>query len=140
MRPATPDDLPALDQIMWRASWSNIADRPILAQIQDRVRARADLIATTWVVLWDDQISGFASVEHLDETWELDAIFVDPPAMRKGLAKTLMTQCLTYARSCGAGKIWVTANRNALGFYTNLGFEMIDPEHLPGPRMVLALP
>lgn len=140
IRRAVPADKPALDQVMWRASWSNESDRIFLAANRAMVQARSELIETTFVAVSEGQITGFAALEHLPDGWELDGLFVDPKHMRRGIASRLLDACANHAARDGADALWTTANMAALAFYHAAGFTLIDPHHKPGPRLRLDLP
>jgi GNAT superfamily N-acetyltransferase len=71
---------------------------------------------------------------------ELDDLFVDPDAMRRGVARQLMLRIVTEARREGIARIEVTANMHASGFYAAVGFVAGSPVDLDfghGTRMHL---
>ena len=53
---------------------------------------------------------------------ELEDLFVDPEAMRQGVATRLVLDAVTRAASEGVPWIEVTANRHAAEFYASAGF------------------
>ena len=140
IRKATADDLDALDQIMWRACWSNEADRPFLTANPELVTANRGLVEAGQTFVAEENVSvGFAAYEKSEETWELEALFVDPAFMRRGIARGLAEACFRDLRKLGAQEVFLTANPHAMGFYESVGFRVIDPAFQPGPRMVRPL-
>ena len=74
IRKATADDLDALDQIMWRACWSNEADRPFLTANPELVTANRGLVEAGQTFVAEENVSvGFATYEKIEEAWELEA-------------------------------------------------------------------
>ena len=53
---------------------------------------------------------------------ELDDLFVEPDAMRRGVGRLLVADVVSRATAARATCIDVTANANAVGFYERLGF------------------
>ena len=53
---------------------------------------------------------------------ELDDLFVDPTAMRRGVARHLLLRIATEAEREGVARIDVTANMHAFAFYDAVGF------------------
>ena len=71
---------------------------------------------------------------------ELDDLFVDPDAMRTGVARQLILRIATEAEREDVARIDVTANMHAPGFYDAVGFVVgprVDTEFGAGRRMHL---
>ena len=140
IRKATTHDLDMLDQIMWRACWSNEADRPFLTANPELVTAKRELVGAGQTLVAEREVSvGFAAYEKGEEGWELEALFVDPAFMRQGIARALTRACFRKLGKLGAQKVYLTANPHAMGFYQSVGFRIIDSDFHPGPRMVRPL-
>jgi len=96
------------------------------------------------VVVRASRIVAFATLIPKDgQTGELEDLFVDPEYMREGLGRALIGDALAGAQRQGAQRIEVTANPNALAFYTALGFVAegkVDMEFGVGWRMSLEVP
>ena len=71
----------------------------------------------------DGRLTGFAAIELNDDgSAELDGLFVEPALWRQGIASRLIASVEQVAREAGSDVLHVTANPNALGFYTHVGF------------------
>ena len=140
-RTATTDDLEVLRELYRRSSLSNEGDR-------------ANLLASPEVLLWigeglvtgrtrvatdrRDHILGFATVVGIEGGLELEDLFVDPVAMRQGVATRLVLDAVTRAASEGVPWIEVTANRHAAEFYASAGFVHVGEKQTlfgPAPRL-----
>jgi GNAT superfamily N-acetyltransferase len=125
VRDGTLDDASVLGDIFRRASLSNEGDRDILLANPDALELSDTAVRegrTRVAVAVDESIAGFASTRMLDETIDLEDLFVDPTWMRRGIGRELVLDALTIAGRCGARQITVIANRHALRFYESLGF------------------
>jgi|1186.fasta_scaffold316594_2 GNAT superfamily N-acetyltransferase len=125
IRVAEAYDEPALGRIFRRASLSNPGDRAALIAHPEALRLPDDLLARgrTWVAAADGVIVGFASSRPTEPgVLELDDLFVDPDARRKGAARQLILRIVTAAASEHVDRIDVTANPHAYDFYRAAGF------------------
>ena len=85
-----------------------------------------------------DHILGFATVVGIEGGLELEDLFVDPVAMRQGVATRLVLDAVTRAASEGVPWIEVTANRHAAEFYASVGFVHVGEKQTlfgPAPRL-----
>jgi GNAT superfamily N-acetyltransferase len=72
------------------------------------------------------ELIGFAAIVPLrPQVLDLDALFVEPRHMRKGIGQLLIEDAARLARRRGARAIEVIANPNALRFYQRVGFEQL---------------
>ena len=124
-RTATTGDLEVLRELYRRSSLSNEGDRAnLLASLEvlvwpgDGVAAGHTRVATDG----DERILGFATVVRVEGGLELEDLFVDPEAMRQGVATRLVLDAVSRAASEGVPWIEVTANRHAAEFYASVGF------------------
>ena len=86
------------------------------------------------------RVLGFASLigGHADGIAELDALFVDPAFMRRGIGRTLVQDAFALARTRHCQRIEVTANPRAVEFYVKMGFvdeRVVQTRFGPGLRM-----
>jgi GNAT superfamily N-acetyltransferase len=144
VRVANADDEPALARIFREASLSNAGDRDALLAHPGALILSADLHArgrTRVATVGDGSVVGFATTRPTDPgVLELDDLFVDPDAMRKGVARELIRRIATEAEREDVARIDVTANLHAGGFYDAVGFvagHRVDTEFGPGQRMHL---
>jgi ribosomal protein S18 acetylase RimI-like enzyme len=131
VRGARAGDLSALTRIFRRASLSNAGDREALLAHPEALTLPDDLLARgrTWVATFaDGAVVGFASSRKTEPgVIELDDLFVDPDAMRRGVARQLILRIAATAAAEDVVRIDVTANPHAFGFYRAAGF-------VAGPR------
>lgn len=56
---------------------------------------------------------------------EVTAVYVHPAVAREGVGTVLYEELETTARDCGFGSLGLTASRNAVPFYAELGYEHV---------------
>jgi ribosomal protein S18 acetylase RimI-like enzyme len=144
VREADGRDEPALARVFRRASLSNAGDRDALLADPEVLTLPADLVArgrTRVASVADGTVVGFASTRSTGPgVLELVDLFVDPDAMRTGVARQLILHIATEAEREDVVRIDVTANPHALGFYDAVGFVVaapVDTEFGPAQRMHL---
>ena len=144
VRDAHAHDEPALARIFREASLSNADDRDALLAHPEALTLSADVLArgrTRVATVADGTVVGFATTRPTNPgVLELDDLFVDPDAMRTGVARQLILRIATEAEREDVARIDVTANPHALGFYEAVGFVVgsrVDTEFGPGERMHL---
>jgi GNAT superfamily N-acetyltransferase len=64
---------------------------------------------------------GMAAVLGKGDTVDLDALFVDPPAIGSGAGRALFAAALDLARGLGARRMTILADPNAAAFYERMG-------------------
>jgi GNAT superfamily N-acetyltransferase len=64
---------------------------------------------------------GVATVLGAGDSVDLDALFVDPPAIGSGAGRALFGAAVRLARSLGARRMTVLADPNAASFYRRMG-------------------
>jgi N-acetylglutamate synthase-like GNAT family acetyltransferase len=144
VRDADAVDEPVLARIFRRASLSTAADRDALLAHPEALTLSDDLLArgrTRVATFADGTVVGFAATRPTDHgVLELDDLFVDPDAMRRGVARQLILRIATEAAREDVARIDVTANVHALGFYNAVGFiagARVNTEFGPAQRMHL---
>lgn len=68
-----------------------------------------------------DHVIGIACVLTEDDTADLDALFVDPPAIGSGAGRALFDAAVALARHQGARRMTILADPNAASFYERMG-------------------
>ena len=152
IRPAGPDDIPALARVQVRA-WlhaysgfmdpEEVAARPVEVREPQWRAALTDPENPATTVVWDQDgtVAGFATTgpardEDLDgRTGELYAIYVDPPAQGAGVGRALHTDAVARLAAAGFSRavLWTfAANDQAVAFYGRLGWRR-DPTAPPHP-------
>lgn len=84
------------------------------------------IAASEFFVAVDDEqgVIGFASVDR--NNCEVASMYVDPPHVRRGVGRRLMTTIEESAREANITRLEVTAAINALPFYRAVGFSLIE--------------
>jgi GNAT superfamily N-acetyltransferase len=82
-----------------------------------------DIVAGRVLVAVDDthRVTGMACVLPEGETADLDALFVDPPAIGSGAGRALFDAAAALARTLGARRLTILADPNAAPFYERMG-------------------
>jgi GNAT superfamily N-acetyltransferase len=68
-----------------------------------------------------DHVIGMACVLTEGDTADLDALFIDPPAIGSGAGRALFDAAVALARRQGARRMTILADPNAAAFYERLG-------------------
>ena len=85
--------------------------------------SEADIAVGRVLVAVDDdgRAVGMACVLPDGETADLDALFVDPPAIGSGAGRLLFDASIGLARELGARRLTILADPNAAPFYERMG-------------------
>ncbi len=137
-------DFSAVSDVYRRASLSNAGDRDNLLAHAEYLILGPDGLAEgrTIVAEEDGSLVGFATWNEAGGTIELEDLFVDPGWMRRGIATALVNRIADVLRARGVGRLEVTANPQALGFYRATGFidcGVAETDFGVAPRMVLEI-
>ncbi len=124
IRRAHPAEAGALSALALRAKahWGYDAD--FLAACRDDLTLTADDIATSTVFIIDGEDSplGFYRLLHRDVgVAELDALFVEPGAMGRGVGKRLWRHAVATTAELGCSEIVLQSDPQAEGFYLAMG-------------------
>jgi GNAT superfamily N-acetyltransferase len=68
-----------------------------------------------------DRVIGMACVLQDGDTADLDALFIDPPAIGSGAGRALFAAATVLARQQGARRMTILADPNAAAFYERMG-------------------
>jgi len=122
---ATPGQLELLEELQRRASLANPGDRKALLEHPDAISLPLEQLLHGRVLVANsgNVTVGFAVVlAPVGYNSELDGLFVEPNAWRKGIGQSLVSACGELAKSEGARTLIVIANPHATAFYTSCGF------------------
>lgn len=140
-RTATAGDLEVLRELYRRSSLSNEGDRANLLASPEVLHWTGEGVAagrTRVATDARDRIMGFATLVSCEGGLELEDLFVDPGAMRQGVATCLVLDAVARAASLDVSWIEVTANRHAAEFYASAGFVPVGERQTlfgPAPRL-----
>lgn len=128
IRAATPAEREALEALQRRTSLTNEGDREALLANPDAIEIPLEQIAAGRVFVSElsGATVGFSAVEpRPDGETELDALFVDPNARRRGVGRLMVESCAGVARNQGSKALHVIGNPHAEEFYIACGFKQI---------------
>jgi len=141
IRPARVDEQPALESLQRRASLANPGDREALLAHPEAIALPVEQLEAGAVYLAeaDGATVGFAALlRRADGNAQLDALFVDPTAWRRGIGRALVNHCAGRARDWGSPVLFVVGNPHAEAFYQSCGFVIVGSEAtLFGPALLL---
>lgn len=128
IRLARPDDrndlieLQRRASLMWEDTRQRLMDEPELIDLDPEMIARNEV----FVAEEDGEVLGFAAiVAHEGNDAELEGIFVEPAAWRRGIGTLLLRQIEREAHAWQASRLHVIANRHVADFYTANGFTIV---------------
>ena len=128
VRPARASERKVLEALQWRASLENAGDREALLQNPDAIALPLEQIEAGGVLVAEvaGTVTGFAAILPRDDgDSELDALFVEPAAWRRGIGRTLVDHCCAAAATGGSAALHVVGNPHAEAFYLSCGFETL---------------
>jgi len=99
----------------------------------------AELLARAWVRVaeLDGALRGVVALGGEPPAVELTHLWVDPPAMGRGLGRRLLSAAVAEARRRGAARLTIVADPHAVAFYERLGARTIGEEpSSPAGRML----
>jgi L-amino acid N-acyltransferase YncA len=141
IRPAAPADAPRIAAVhiaSWREAYQGIVPEEFLAGLDEAGRAddwRRTLETLerghhVWVAEEEGEVVGFAYLgpsrdEDADRsTWEIYAIYLEPHAWGRGIARELMRTVLAAVPAGSVVTLWaLDANERARHFYRRNGFQ-----------------
>lgn len=135
IRPARDDDLPALNALAMaaKAHWgySRAQLEVWRAEIEIhpwQMARRPVFVAQTGS---PPAIAGFVQVATDTTPWSLDALWVDPATMRRGVGKGLLAFAREFAAARGQAELQIDADPNAEPFYLRCGARRVGEVAAP---------
>ena len=132
IRPAQAADHAPLEALQRRASLGNAGDRGFLLQHPELIALPPEHISDGRVFLAESgpggPLLGFATLLSCEDdalALELEALFVEPSAWRRGVGRALLDHGCRVARGAGARSLRVLGNGHAESFYRRCGFEVL---------------
>jgi GNAT superfamily N-acetyltransferase len=138
IRHATRADADAAWRIRRAAVMSECINAYPLNQLEEWTggatsKAFADAVAERFLVATvDDRVAGTGMIDVT--TGKIDAIFVDPAYMKRGIGAGMVAHLETLARAQGCTKLRLDSTLNAAPFYRTLGFEGDEIAQYRSPR------
>ena len=125
IRGAEPAEMGELQALYRRSSMVWDSDRALMVAHPELVEPDLETIEgqRVRVAVQNGRLVGFSTVLPAPgDAGELDALFVEPDAMRSGIGRMLVEDAVVTCRVLGWSRLEVTANPNAVGFYERVGF------------------
>ena len=143
LRPATPNDAPALTSILHRAkaSWGYPDDK--MAEFMAAWGIRETTIRSIQITVAEEQgvpVAFLGVVPDDAETLLVDFLFVDTGKQGKGIGSLLLKRAEDVARQLRLARLRLEADAHAGGFYEKHGYRTYDKrpsEMAPGQQIPL---
>ena len=147
IRRARPDEAVALTALALRAKAHWPYGEDLMAVFRRSIVIAAADIADHLVLVHETggEVDGVGVLRPDGGDAELDHLWVDPPAIGRGVGQRLFLAFADEARRCGAARIVLNSDPYAEGFYVRLGAVRIGDHpvaEIPGrvlPRMAFSL-
>lgn len=141
VRPAVPDDAPAIETIAraaWWEAYPAVLDTDVIEETLEEVydseflrEAMADHDDLLYLVVEiEDEVLGFASAQ---QTWadevEIHTLYVDPDHWEEGVGSALLDSITDSAVSAGVDRLRVgvlSGNHVGRAFFESHGFERVE--------------
>jgi putative acetyltransferase len=137
VRPAVPDDAPAMYALSLRAIRGSASEHYTGAQLEAWAARRSvaghrRLVdeTRTFVAVRGGVVVGFASLATLLDEAEVlvDQLFVDPAVGGRGVARSLLAAVHDAARAAGVRRVITHASWRAVPVFERLGYRRVDVE------------
>ena len=148
LRRATAADADAMTRIATRSKAVWGYDAAFMARCRDELTwdaGRLRDVAAVVAVSNGEPLGFYVLGEGEAGAVELDAMFVCPERMRRGVGRALMHDAVRRARATGAPVLTIASDPHAEGFYLAMGARrvgLVPSQSIPGralPRLVLEL-
>jgi len=126
MRRAEPAQAEFLTELAIRSKAHWGYSKEFMTACRDELTYTADQIeapqSAFFVCMMGDRIIGFHALEKLHpDVAELEALFVDPPYIGRGIGRALIEHALDIARRIGVSSVVIQGDPNAERFYLAAG-------------------
>jgi GNAT superfamily N-acetyltransferase len=142
IRPAQPDELALLSALALRskAVWGYSAE--FLEHCREELTVDQAELAGTYVQLSDERVVGFytLAVSSDGAQAELEYLYVEPAALRRGHGQALLAHASQRARELGCSLICIQADPHAAAFYESAGAVQVglrESGSIPGRMLPL---
>ena len=145
IREALPQEAVELSNLAMRskALWGYTAE--FMESCREELTVTADRILDHRfdyrVVVVDNEVAGYYALEALsEEEFELEALFVEPARIGRGLGRLLVEHAIENVTSRGGSSLVIQGDPNASEFYAAVGAKQVgdrESESIPGRLLPL---
>lgn len=122
LRPARPDEADALTALTLRSKAHHGYDAAFLAAVRNELSVSpSDCDGRLVVAERDGVLLGYYAITGSPPVGELDALFVDPPAIGTGVGGPLLRAAVAHAARSGFVRLTIDADPGAEAFYRHAG-------------------
>ncbi|MBR1145673.1 GNAT family N-acetyltransferase [Bradyrhizobium sp. AUGA SZCCT0431] len=147
LRPARPDEAPALTELCLRskAVWGYDAAFMQACRRELMMTPAVIMSSRVQVAEVDGRLAGVAEVKSEGDVAQLERLFVEPGMLRAGTGRQLLDWAKATARAAGATTMLIDADPDAAPFYRRMGAVddgVVPSGSIPGrfiPRLNLSL-
>ena len=115
--------------------------REFIEACRDELTVDEDHYENFFCAEQDDTLVGYYGMTPIDETRvELEALFVEPSAIGRGIGKALIQHAIATASGRGAKRMQIQGDPNATAFYVAAGARQVGERasgSIPGRRLPL---
>ncbi|WP_186511003.1 GNAT family N-acetyltransferase [Caenimonas sedimenti] len=128
-----PADIQTLNEIALaaKAHWGYSAEQLRAWKADLTVSAEALAAKPVWVAEENGRPTGFVQVAMDTQPWELEALWVDPGHMGRGVGKALLAWARQQALAGGQSELAIDADPHAEAFYRACGARLVGT--VPAP-------
>ncbi|MER5639856.1 GNAT family N-acetyltransferase [Kitasatospora sp. NPDC002227] len=140
LRPARPEEAGELSALALRSKAHRGYDETFLAACREELTLRPEDTSRTVVAEQDGRVVGFVTLAGEPPVGELAMLFVDPPAIGRGIGSLLHARATATATLEGFTRLTVTADPHAEAFYLARGARRTGSEpsgSIPGRELPL---
>jgi len=133
LRRGLPEEAAALDDMALaaKAHWGYAPEQLKAWQEDLRVKPESFNEAPVCVAEEGGQVLGFVQVATDRQPWEVEALWVHPTHMGKGVGKALLGWATEFAAASGQGELAIDADPNAVWFYRARGARQVGAVAAP---------
>ncbi len=130
LRAAVPDEAQDLTELALRSKAIWGYDQAFMEACREEMTVTPANITNAkgriMVAEQSGQLLGYSALARVcDEGCELEALFIDPGALRQGIGSLLLAHCVNAARQAGASIITIQADPQAAPFYLAAGARQV---------------
>ncbi len=145
IRPAKSTEVEALSALCTRSKAHWGYDAEFMRLSAPSLSVKPELAASGRVIVaeeGDGHLLGVAAVAPMEEagTYDLDRLFVEPDALRRGVGQALLYAVADIARAEGATRLIILSDPHAAAFYERMGAVRIGDapsDSVPGRTLPL---